>query len=507
MNDIISKVQTNYAELLTHAFSSSVREVFTTASVSELRRFILQEIEAPALYMPGHRHPASLLDYKLYELLRHVYDFWRTNSEQLIKAIRSADSYRLLLPIQRFGYDLPRHLRALGIYFDTILMVDPLHFPSEGKLNEFLDIPPSHPAARQSRLILLEHVAYLTRVVSLMTLNGEYPLFVVIPEMLDFEKEKDLDESCAFLGTLFQDQDQEMDFTRYMDFIESSMSEEGLARRITNKALLDEMLHRFDNLGNETWVLNRETGRFSMKAQELRDYQLSEILLSLIWKVKGAVYSLRSTQYAAACLGVDPVVYNGYLFLHKWVSQRLARDYGSIRGPSPEEQAVSMALVSQEVDFLSAVSDLDLKRIRDDRITLQLRRDIRISRAALQHETQESISAAASEFGHNLVSLVQNFGEEVRIAKKRASRKMAVSGLIFIGTAALGLTALAIPQFTLLGFAATATGLLFGGKSVADMVRDHIEGRKTLTALDRSPVSLLYGAYRNYKGEVERGAS
>lgn len=55
----------------------------------------------------------------------------------------------------------------------------------------------------------------------------------------------------------------------------------------------------------------------------------------------------------------------------------------------------------------------------------------------------------------------------------RIQRKKISSGLIFAGTATLGIASLAMPQLTLLSAAATGIGLAFGGKSLADIFSEH----------------------------------
>ncbi|TZF83438.1 hypothetical protein FZ998_15185, partial [Salmonella enterica subsp. enterica serovar Typhimurium] len=69
------------------------------------------------------------------------------------------------------------------------------------------------------------------------------------------------------------------------------------------------------------------------------------------------------------------------------------------------------------------------------------------------------------------------------------------SGLIFAGTATLGIASLAMPQLTLLSAAATGIGLAFGGKSLADIFR-HKAHKNEIQILEKTPVSLLYGAYK-----------
>lgn len=131
-----------------NAFSEKYKYAFRNLELKELRRFILKElISSPEL------------DNQLTNLIVLLNKFWDTHAAALITEVRASKSYRLLLPIQRFGYNISNHLRSLGIYFDSIIMVDPLHFPSLSSLHSFLSLPPDNSYVRMRRLVLLEHVS------------------------------------------------------------------------------------------------------------------------------------------------------------------------------------------------------------------------------------------------------------------------------------------------------------------------------------------------------------
>ncbi|EDU6434519.1 hypothetical protein MM452_000164 [Salmonella enterica] len=82
------------------------------------------------------------------------------------------------------------------------------------------------------------------------------------------------------------------------------------------------------------------------------------------------------------------------------------------------------------------------------------------------------------------------------LAIKNSKKKKISSGLIFAGTATLGIASLAMPQLTLLSAAATGIGLAFGGKSLADIFSEHKAHKNEIQILEKTPVSLLYGAYK-----------
>lgn len=200
MSSITKSIQNEYVLLMENAFSEKYKYAFRNLELKELRRFILKElISSPEL------------DNQLTNLIVLLNKFWDTHAAALITEVRASKSYRLLLPIQRFGYNISNHLRSLGIYFDSIIMVDPLHFPSLSSLHSFLSLPPDNSYVRMRRLVLLEHVSNLFRAIPFMTIDDDYPIFLIVPELLDFDKERNHEQSAAFLSQLFF-KDRKMDY-------------------------------------------------------------------------------------------------------------------------------------------------------------------------------------------------------------------------------------------------------------------------------------------------------
>ncbi|ELV7307896.1 hypothetical protein SHP93_001447 [Salmonella enterica subsp. enterica serovar Muenchen] len=306
MSSITKSIQNEYVLLMENAFSEKYKYAFRNLELKELRRFILKElISSPEL------------DNQLTNLMVLLNKFWDTHAAALITEVRASKSYRLLLPIQRFGYNISNHLRSLAIYFDSIIMVDPLHFPSISSLHSFLSLPPDNSYVRMRRLVLLEHISNLFRAIPFMTIK-----------------------------------------------------------------------------------------------------------------------------------------------------------------------------------FLTALSDLELKKIRERGQLESLRHELRISRHDLQGKTPDQMQDAADNFSKHLINVVEEYGKSHESAIKNSKKKKVSSGLIFAGTATLGIASLAMPQLTLLSAAATGIGLAFGGKSLADIFSEHKAHKNEIQMLEKTPVSLLYGAYK-----------
>lgn len=127
----------------------------------------------------------------------------------------------------------------------------------------------------------------------------------------------------------------------------------------------------------------------------------------------GDLYDLRGRR-SWSSLGIDPVIYSNHMFLHEWTTEQLVKDYGKLNPLSSEEQAITMGLSAAEVKFLTALSDLELKKIRERGQLESLRHELRISRHDLQGKrvqdkrVQINRIRAASRQGRD-----QTYGPEV----------------------------------------------------------------------------------------------
>ncbi len=226
------------------------------------------------------------------------------------------------------------------------------------------------------------------------------------------------------------------------------------------------MPNNFNNIEKEVWVYDTDLKSFTTREVDLLDYDLPSAIATLLGKVEGAIYAQRSTQLSATLLGIDPVIYSNHMFLHEWTTEQLVKDYGKLNPLSSEEQAITMGLSAAEVKFLTALSDLELKKIRERGQLESLRHD-------LQGKIPDQMQDAANNFSKHLINVVEEYGKSHESAIKNSKKKKLSSGLIFAGTATLGIASLAMPQLTLLSAAATGIGLAFGGKSLADIFSEH----------------------------------
>ncbi|HAC9456569.1 TPA_asm: hypothetical protein G0K20_24505, partial [Salmonella enterica subsp. enterica serovar Typhimurium] len=161
---------------------------------------------------------------------------------------------------------------------------------------------------------------------------------------------------------------------------------------------------------------------FTTREVDLLDYDLPSAIATLLGKVEGAIYAQRSTQLSATLLGIDPVIYSNHMFLHEWTTEQLVKDYGKLNPLSSEEQAITMGLSAAEVKFLTALSDLELKKIRERGQLESLRHELRISRHDLQGKTPDQMQDAANNFSKHLINVVEEYGKSHESAIKNSKK-------------------------------------------------------------------------------------
>lgn len=483
MNQSIKSIQSEYVYILENAFSDKYKNAFNKLDMNELKKFILKEVTV-----------SRELDFQLNKLLIDLNEFWGRNGNKLIDEIRKSRSYKILLPIQRFGYNMPENLRSLGIYFDTVLMVDPLHIPDMEMLQGYLLLPPNHEQLRGRRLVLLEHASNIFKTIPFMKLEEDHSLFLIVPELLNFEIERNEDESAAFLSQLFS-LGKPMSHDELFHFLNNVKGGDvQLKKMISDNGLLTKLISNFQHVGDIVWVMDYDTKKYSVSKSKLDSFGLATTIRSLAVKVESAIYAQRSSQVSASILQVDPVIYSNHLFLHDWIVKRLINDYENHRIYSTEEQAIAMGLTSKDVDFLTALSDTDLKKIREKGKLENLRNQLRLSRSNLQDSSIDNLKKSSIDFSQNLIEIISDYGNTYKNKLSINKKNKFKSAAILTSSATLGVASLIFPQYAVLSVAATGIGITLGGTSLKDIYLDSKNNKKEIAQLEQNPISLLYGA-------------
>ncbi len=104
-----------------------------------------------------------------------------------------------------------------------------------------------------------------------MTIIDDYQFSQLVPELLDFDKERNHEQSAAFSKpALFKDR--KMDYATYL-LLEHFGNEETFQKILTNKELLKTLLNNFNNI-EKVWVYDTDLKFYNNKRGRSSGYDL-----------------------------------------------------------------------------------------------------------------------------------------------------------------------------------------------------------------------------------------
>ncbi len=495
----IVAIQREYLALYRNALHNHVLSALESLPLSDLRVFLLRQFTQPKLYLPGgaaNARPA--LVHLLDRLLRSIASFWNTRGSRLRGLVRQLDAYTITLPVQIFGRSIESHLRRLGLYFDTCLVVDPLHFSSRDRLEDLLTRDDVFHLGQ--RLVLLEHARVVVRALSIDSGSMNRPLCVVVPEILNLEEVTFGQEAVTYLSQIF---DSPLDPELLSD---PNSDLANIEAHLCNQDLYQALILRYSLPDETVWVVDGDTWQLTTDSSDvLSDGGFEFTIRSLVGKLSGTIYSIEANCMAASEYRSDPIVYNGNLPVYRWLLDKGSDELRKMQLPELEESAVAYALTAQQTDFLDAVSDSALRQIREEGVLEELRAELRLDRARFRGPWDDSIEAASSAFVENMVRKIHEFGNEAVAAQRRSRRNLIVGATSLAGSVVLGACSLLLPELLILGVGATAYGIIVGGKSLRDLVTQAIKARRAGHTLLANPMAVLYGAYSCRSGRLIAG--
>ena len=348
----------------------------------------------------------------------------------------------------------------------------------------------------------MEHYAYLLKSLNYDLQNIDEIPFLVIPEVLDFSIEKHHDESTKFLQKLFDFSDPFETMDCFVDMVDST-DEEELLKQIKHSDLYNELLNRYKNTGEYTWALDIETRLWQLSNDDFLSLAPSTILRSLINKISSTIYAIKSSHLAAVQYNIDPILYNGNLHIYDWLftNNILTKDY-SVQ-LSVEEQIVAKSLLGEETNFLEALSIEDLQIIREEGLLENLRKALRLERNQIGKTLDvANIEDSTNKFTSNMLSVIKDYENEYLSNLKTQGKNKLIRYLSLAGSMALGASTLVFPEAFFLAIFTASSGVLLGGKSIRDIVMETKKEKENIEMIKRNPISVLYGAYKNYNNQV-----
>jgi hypothetical protein len=490
MESQIQSIQEEYYKILAEAFTREDKNKLLTLPRAKLRPYLLERFQSNPLIVPGFDQPISSFEHRFAEVLQTISQFWATRGQDLREALSSTDSYKITLPTQEFILELPENVRRLGVYFDTVVIVDPLHIKERDDVERFLG------GGLALKLTLAEHLAYVLRLSALCSKKVDRPLFMIVPNLAQPGSEACADEADAYFARILGNFPSSQ---RDSHLVELSHGDEENQLRglITDEQLLSDLLCRFDSRGELIWAEDPSTGKVMLrKITQINEEPLGVQLKAILNGLRGTIFSIEKTLGNALLIGADPIIYNGNLPIYRWYQDRVSDRLRVDLSVYAEEQAAAAALTSKEMTFLEAISLEDLRRIREKGVLEDLRTKLRIERRTLKTKAGEDFTTATTRFSENMFSLVENYGRDYAATQQKNMQKVKSASLKFTASVALGALPFLFPAALVLAIISSGVGVIIGGKSIFDVVNTYRQGKQHIAELSHNPVSIIYGAYK-----------
>lgn len=496
---ILQTATQDYFRLIQEELPSKHLSQLKGKNTKELRHLIPRLFQSSGLIsLPGNSRGKSSFEVHFDRLLDSVAAFWETRAAEVLEAARCSDSYKITLQSQRLITKLEAHLRRLGLYFDTIFLVDPIHIGSTSIRYRIKNDP---DLVVSNKFVLLERLAYFLSLEELLSPNVDRPLFVILPDVSVQQPDGSVEEAACFLGEQvlgIPGMDSQALARRTLE------DEEELTRVLTSSQVTSRLVQRFTRPEEEkdAWLVAIPSGEFKGVAPlDITEQQGGSLLLQLWQKSWETLFSIRETLSCALAAGTDPVVYYGNEPYYSWLQERIARSIVKELGGSEEEQITVTALLGKDLEFLEAVTLEDLRNMREEGHLEEMREALRLERKDFKNAISNGVESAAQEFQEGFLEIIDLYGRERQGRRKRANRKAAFTGVAFGATAAIGIAAVALPAIVVLGALGTAIGLAVGGKSALDTVRAFREASTSSDPAMHSPLAILYEAKERWERE------
>lgn len=476
----IRRTQNEYFRLLESHLRSDEKQSLTQLTKSPLRSFIVAKLQPMG---------ASKGDFELRldELLKSVSQHWKACGAQLVKQFRDMGAYSLTLQSQGFALALESHARRLGVYFDTLLFVDPLHLQPDTWLEYSLD----SPQRLTRKAVLVERLAAMLRLRSLCLAQTDFPIFMVVPDNAVTNAKGYENRVLPMLAeVLFDDRACADDFKAFGNAVSRLTGDRDVAHIAEFSSLRNiagppgEATYAGQPGANDLLLINgADISRMPIRMQ----------VLSVLQLLMDTLHDIDQCTANGLAAGSDPVFNNLFETLFANSQHLLLKELAAHVGSADEEILTAKALIGNDLDMLETVTTSDLVRLRENAGLESVRTALRSERELVRLYRTDP-SRAVSQLSAHVREVIAEAGDEYAKARKGRVAGLKWAGLSFGASAALGVASLAFPAIAILSIVGFAAGTLVGGKSALDLYKQYRDDSSQLKTIESSPMFMLYGA-------------
>ncbi len=466
------------------------------------------------IVIPGMRVAwESPIQARLRELLVNVRAFWFANGHEFLKQLQS-DNRLYVWPIHP-PPENDRYIRRHTLYFDTILK-DCMLFLSA---DEAIDI-----VCKREHWILKYLDSYFTllELERFVLVDTEPPLCVICPspEILAHSEGKSVSDKILQASTN-ELENYEKSYGFLLDFFSevsdgaitsgsvSELREDLLSLGNVNilDLIQDKQLFR-DCLfepGGESGVQHMAAivGDERIHSWE-RDPQRTHVpcrqIGEGIFDIGTRFHTLIRLQTSTMHTGSEAALSLPYWKLYLWMVKKSTDRLNRSLHVSEEEVAARM-LQSDNLLWLEAIDIQSLVKMRESNGCEELRAVFRQQRGRIKHATIGDFDKIFSSAEDELQRVLSEHSASIERERNSARSSMVWGTASFVVTGALSLASLALPAILPLAVVSAVTTIAVGGKSIRDLINQHLLGEKRLENLSSRPLALLAEARKQYSGK------
>jgi len=501
---VIRHINNEYFYMLEQHFAQEQRVIrgHSFPDYSALAEFVLNEVAKPhlssgVLISDPNLGSISGFAYRVSALLRDVVSFWGQQAAPLREEMRSSDSFSVLLN-DRDWLHSPATARATSVYFDTLCIPDQLYTYgttiNEDSNHDFMSI---HAL-----------MAFFTLVARkpLFVNTLERPIATLYPRTPDSEDtlRDAYDKTRLLVNDLFglqhTEYGQTIDFfqDRTFDRLIGDLSQgpfHELAEAISLSAFHGCKVNGVENsLEAQVRLIvlgTRESAGFSPEETHSSIEGGVPLLVFLFRHVADLLQKIHVIHTLRADPFLDPLTWEVF----KWQVGNNTKSF-ELLGIT-DEQVMIKLLMTERLSWLSNISTEELVKIREDGYMEDMREVFRLSRLQLKHASVQDFEEVADQLANHVEAALREHEERLAIERREEKAKLLKGLTSFSASVGLSVASLALPALLPLAITSALYSAVVGGKSVRDLINDHLSEKKIVADIAQRPIALLLRTKRD----------
>jgi hypothetical protein len=489
----IYSIQIEWRRIVANWINKDELIILKTTNTLDLQKIILGWLTSSSLKIPSSQGMITPFEHRINSLFAEIREFWLNQNNSLREAINKLGLYSLELPIHALHSKGDGAIRKLGIYFDTVHITDPIHLTEK----ELLQITDKSLYRFTQKTAIIQNLAMVLQLDELISENVDEPLFLVIPDYSIGNPSRDIHLAKEYIfENIIGSQN---GYSSFDDFFDASVRgnillNTGLLTNTKYRILLD--FFGFDPNGETMIAQDDGKGiRISHLSAHSTEIRTIHWFFTKLYE-SFDIYS-RSIQNALS-FGIDPVVPIEFWEPYEYLCMNTAPEKSVFTSSHAEEMGIGQGLLSDEMNFLEAISLADLRIIREEGEFYELRKNLRLDRTVIKGATPKSITSLGREFNIKLISKIKEFEQEEQSRRDKSRKAKILSFLSLTGSVALTVLPFVFPTNIPLSIGSSSAGIIIGGNSIRDVVntikREKEENKNAVC----SPLGIMLNAKNSY---------